>query len=143
MASVPLPPGVLAFAERGPDWAAFVERLPRLVRELSDEWELDVDGEPSHGYCSLVVPVRRGEESAVLKLTFADDEGEHEALALQRLGGDGAVRLLRADPHRGALLLERLRATDLDTLPVLDACEVVADLYGTDPRARARRSCGR
>ena len=130
MASVPLPPGVLAFAERGPDWAAFVERLPRLVRELSDEWELDVDGEPSHGYCSLVVPVRRGEESAVLKLTFADDEGEHEALALQRLGGDGAVRLLRADPHRGALLLERLRATDLDTLPVLDACEVVADLYG-------------
>jgi streptomycin 6-kinase len=127
---VPLPPGVIAFADRGPDWAAFVERLPRLFRDLAEEWELTVDGEPSHGYCSLVVPVRRGAEPAVLKLTFADDEGEHEALALQRLGGAGAVRLLRADPQRGALLLERLRATDLDTLPVLDACEVVADLYG-------------
>jgi streptomycin 6-kinase len=125
---VPLPPGVLAFADRGPDWAAFVERLPRLFRDLVEEWELTVDGESSHGYCSLVVPVRRGAEPAVLKLTFADDEGEHEALALQRLGGAGAVRLLRADPHRGALLLERLHRTDLDSLPVLDACEVVAGL---------------
>jgi streptomycin 6-kinase len=126
---VPLPPGVLAFADRGPDWAAFVERLPRLFRDLAEEWELTVDGGSSHGYCSLVVPVRRGAEPAVLKLTFADDEGEHEALALQRLGGAGAVRLLRADPHRGALLLERLHHTDLDSLPVLDACEVVAGLY--------------
>ena len=58
-----------------------------------------------------------------------DDEGEHEALGLQRWGGDGAVRLLSADLHRRALLLERLHATDLDLLPVLEACEVVADLY--------------
>ena len=126
--TVELPAGVLAFAERGPDWAAFVDRLPRLFRDLTEEWELAVDGEPSHGYCSLVVPVRRAGEPAVLKLTFADVESEHEALALQRLGGEGAVRLLSADPHRGALLLERLRPTDLDSVPVLDACEVVAGL---------------
>jgi streptomycin 6-kinase len=127
--TVELPPGVLDFAQRGPDWAEFVDRLPRLFRDLTEEWGLGVDGEASHGYCSLVVPVRRAEEPAVLKLTFADTEGEHEALALQRLGGAGAVRLLRADPHRGALLLERLRPTDLDSVPVLDACEVVARLY--------------
>jgi streptomycin 6-kinase len=127
--TVPLPPGVLAFAERGPDWAAYVDRLPRLVREATEEWGLVVDGEPTHGFGSLVLPVRRGEEAAVLKLAFPDDEGEHEALGLQRLGGDGAVRLLSADPHRGALLLERLHRTDLDSLPVLDACEVVAGLY--------------
>jgi streptomycin 6-kinase len=126
---LPLPAGVLAFAERGPDWAAFVDRLPRLVRELTEEWELTVDGEPTHGYCSLVLPVRRGAEPAMLKLTFTHDEGEHEALGLQRLAGDGAVRLLGADPHRGAMLLERLHATDLDALPVLEACEVVAGLY--------------
>jgi streptomycin 6-kinase len=129
VASVPLPPGVLAFAERGPDWAAFVERLPRLFREVTEEWGLAVDGEPTHGYCSLVVPVRRGEEPAVLKLALPDDEGEHEALGLQRWGGDGAVRLLSADPHRRAMLLERLHAADLDSLPVLEACEVVAGLY--------------
>ncbi len=129
VASVPLPHGVLAFAERGPDWAAFVERLPRLFREVTEEWGLVVDGEPTHGFCSLVVPVRRGDEPAVLKLALPDDEGEHEALGLQRWGGDGAVRLLSADPHRRALLLERLHATDLDSLPVLVACEVVAGLY--------------
>ena len=127
--AIRLPPGVLAFAQRGPEWAAFVDRLPRLFRDVTDEWGLAVDGEPSHGYCSLVVPVRREGQPAVIKLTSADVEGEHEALALQRLGGDGAVRLLRADPHRGALLLERLHRTDLDSLPVLEACEVVAALY--------------
>jgi streptomycin 6-kinase len=128
--SVLLPPGVLAFAERGPAWAAFVDRLPRLVHELTEEWGLAVDGEPTHGHGSLVVPVRRDAVPAVLKLAYPDDEGEHEALGLQRWGGGGAVRLLSADPHRSALLLERLHRTDLDSLPVLDACEVVAGLYG-------------
>ena len=129
MASVPLPPGVLAFAERGPDWAAFVERLPRLFREVSDEWGLAVDGEPTHGFCALVVPVRWEGEPAVLKLGFPDDESEHEALGLQRWGGDGAVRLLNADPHRSAMLLERLHPADLTSIDVLEACEVVAGMY--------------
>ena len=129
MPTVPLPPEVLAFAERGDDWAAFVDRLPRLLREVIDEWGLAVDGAPGHGYCSLVVPVRRDDLPAVLKLTFPDVESEHEALGLQRLGGAGAVRLLAADPHRSALLLERLHPTDLDSLPVVEACEVVAGLY--------------
>jgi streptomycin 6-kinase len=127
--SVSLPPGVLAFAERGPEWAAFVEGLPRLFRELSEEWGLTVDGEPTHGYCSLVVPVRRLEQPAVLKLGFPDDEGEHEGLALQHWAGNGAVRLLSADPHRSALLLERLHPTDLTSVDVLEACELVAERY--------------
>ena len=60
-------PGVLAFAERGEDWAAFVDRLPRVFGEVCEEWGLVVDGEPTHGFGSLVVPVRRGEEAAVLR----------------------------------------------------------------------------
>ena len=129
MTTVQLPPGVLAFADRGPDWAAFVDRLPRLVRELTDEWELVVDGKPTHGFCALVLPVRRLGEPAVLKLSFPDDEGEHEGLALQHWAGDGAVRLLSADPHRSALLLERLQPTDLTSVDVLEACELVAKRY--------------
>ena len=124
-----LPPGVLAMAERGPAWAAYVERLPRLVRELVEEWGLTADGEPTHGHASLVLPVRRDGEPAVLKLAFPDDESEHEALGLQRWGGEGAVRLLSADPHRRALLLERLEPRDLGELWDLEACEVVAGLY--------------
>jgi streptomycin 6-kinase len=127
--NVPLPAAVLAFAARGPDWAAFVDRLPRLVREVTDEWGLTLDGEPLSGYCSLVVPVRHDGGEAVLKLGFPDDESEHEALGLQRWGGEGVVRLLRADPRRRALLLERLHQVDLTSLSDVEACEVVGERY--------------
>jgi len=121
---------VLAFAERGPEWAAFVDRLPGLLRDLSVEWGLVVDGPPTHGYCALVVPVLADGVEAMLKVAFPDDESEHEALVLQHWGGRGAVRLLRADPHRRALLLERLHQRDLTELWDVEACEIVGGLYG-------------
>jgi streptomycin 6-kinase len=66
----------------------------------------------------------------VLKIAFdGDGESEHEALALQHWHGRGAVRLLRADPRRRALLLERLHPTDLSDVWDLEACEVVAGLW--------------
>jgi len=125
-----LPDGVHAFAVRGPEWAAFVDRLPGLLRDLLAEWGLVVDGPPTHGYCALVVPVLADGAEAVLKVAFPDDESEHEALVLQHWGGRGAVRLLRADPHRRALLLERLQSRDLTELWDVEACEVVGGLYG-------------
>jgi streptomycin 6-kinase len=125
-----LPPGVEAFAERGPDWAAFVDALPRLVRDLLDEWGLNPDGPATHGHTALLLPVRADRAEAMLKIAFPDDEGQHEALALQHWHGRGAVSLLRADPRRRALLLERLDPTDLTALWDLEACEVVAGLYG-------------
>jgi len=128
--SVALPPDVLGFAERGPAWAEWVRRLPRLVAGILDEWELAVDGDPVSGYTALVVPVTTPTgERAVLKLVCPGEEEEHEHLALQRWGGDGAVRLLRADPARRALLLERLHRRDLTGIPDLEACEIVAGLY--------------
>jgi len=122
---------VLGMAGRGPDWARWVDRLPRRLATLLEEWELTPDGWSMHGYCSIVVPVQTSDgEPVVLKVTFdVDEESEHEHLALQRWGGRGAVRLLRADPHRRAMLLERLHHEDLTVLPDLDACEVVAGLY--------------
>ncbi|WP_134766188.1 aminoglycoside phosphotransferase family protein [Nocardioides sp. 1609] len=128
--SVALPPGVQALAARGPDWAAWVDRLPRLVRDLLAEWALTVDGEPLHRGAALVLPVRDGHDrAAVLKVQRPDDESEHEHLALQHWHGDGAALLLRADPHRAALLLERLHPVDLTDHWDLEACEVVAGLY--------------
>jgi streptomycin 6-kinase len=127
--TVTLPTGVLAMAERGDAWAAWVDRLPALARDLLDEWALRPDGSPAHGYCSLVLPVRADGEDAVLKLGFPDDESAHEHLALQHWHGDGAVRLLRADPRRQALLLERAGPGDLTTVDDVEACEVVASSY--------------
>ncbi len=127
----PLPDGILGMVRRGPQWAAWVDRLPAVLAELLEEWQLSPDGWMMHGFVALVVPVRTaGGRGAVLKISFPDEEGEHEHLALQHWGGRGAVRLLRADPHRSALLLERLRQQRLDDIPDLEACEIVAGLYG-------------
>jgi len=128
--TVALPPEVLEFTSRGPAWAEWVRRLPRLTDAILDEWDLTVDGDPMSGWTALVVPVvTDAGERAVLKLVCPGEEEEHEPLALQRWHGDGAVRMLRAEPSRRALLLERLHQRDLTEVPVLQACEIVAGLY--------------
>jgi streptomycin 6-kinase len=125
-----LPAGLLAQAALGPGWVAWLDELPRLTASLVEQWQLGYDGPPMHGFCSLVVPVRtNGGRPAVLKVGIPGDENEHEHLALQRWDGQGAVRMLRADPRRRALLLERLHAEDLTDLWDVEACEIVAGLY--------------
>ena len=126
-----LPDGVTGMARRGPDWADWVDRLPGLLAGLLEEWELSTDGLMMHGFVALAAPVRTaGSRPAVLKVSFPDEESEHEHLALQRWGGRGAVRLLRADPRRSAMLLERLHQERLTEMWDVEACEVVAGLYG-------------
>jgi streptomycin 6-kinase len=127
-----IPEGLARNRALGADWAGWLDRLPRLADDLLAEWGLSPDGEAMHGFCSLVLPVRTPDgEAAVLKVTFdGDDESEFEALVLHRAGGAGLVRLLRADPGRRALLLERLHARDLSTVGDTEACGVVAGLYG-------------
>jgi streptomycin 6-kinase len=125
-----LPDGVLGMAGRDAAWADWVDRLPALAGGLLEEWSLRQDGRAMHGYCSLVLPVRQESgEAAVLKVAFPVDESEHEPLALQHWHGHGAVLLLRADPHRRAMLLERLHHRSLAEVPDLEACEVVGGLY--------------
>jgi streptomycin 6-kinase len=128
---VELPAAVRAMVDRGEEWQTWVDTLPAAIAGLLAEWELTIEGSPMHGYCSVVLPVRtRAGRPAVLKVGFPDLESEHEALALQRWHGAGAVLLLRADPHRRALLLERLHPETLTELWDVEACEVVGELYG-------------
>ncbi|MGH3499117.1 MAG: aminoglycoside phosphotransferase family protein [Nocardioidaceae bacterium] len=126
-----IPAGLLEFGARSESWASWLEALPRLVVNVVDDWALTYDGEPAHGFCALVVPVRTAEGvPAVVKLAWPHDEEEHEHLALQALHGDGTVRLYRADPHRHAMLLERLhRDRDLTGVDELAACAIVAGFY--------------
>ena len=86
----------------------WLERVPELVAECVEEWELEL-GEPyeagAAGYA-----VRAGLTDgtpAVLKVIYPHREAEHEADALELLGGNGAVRLLARDDARSAMLLER------------------------------------
>jgi streptomycin 6-kinase len=126
-----LPPASPALARRGPAWAAWLDRLPRLVDEVCAAWQLVPKGEPRPGPAGLLLPVGSPGGPALLKLGWPHPAAAHEHLALRAWDGGGAVTLLRADPHRAALLVERADpATDLSTLPVDEACEVVAGLYG-------------
>ena len=125
-----LPDGVLGMARRGPDWAAWVDGLPALVRGLYDDWELTPDGWMMHGYCALVVPVVTPVGGrAMLKVSFPEVESEHEHLALSHWAGRGAVPLIRADPRRRAMLLAALRDVSLGDAWDVEACVAVGELY--------------
>lgn len=79
------------------------------VEELAEEWDLTL-GEPyapgAASECVVRVELADG-TPAVLKIGIPHRESEQEADALERWNGDGAVRLLRRDEARNALLLER------------------------------------
>jgi len=84
--------------------------LETVAREVAIEWGLEL-GEPfALARYSYVAPAG---EDAVLKVTPAeDDESDDEGEALELWDGDCAVRLLRRDGARRALLIERARPAD-------------------------------
>ena len=85
----------------GPDFDA----LERVAREVAADWELELAPRFQLARYSYVAPAG---ETAILKVTPPEDEeSDEEADALALWAGDGAVRLLRRDPERRALLLER------------------------------------
>lgn len=98
----------LAWIVESPGGAEWLERLPRLVEECRDRWSLTL-GEPyRYAYASLAMPAGLPDgTAAVLKIQFPDRESAHEAEALRRWDGGGAVRLIDHDRDRAALLLER------------------------------------
>lgn len=116
-------------AEPGVSGDAWLAELPRLVEAALGRWELTVDGPSLHGYCALVLPVRRGGEPLMLKLGWPHAESRHEHLALRAWAGRGAVRLVAAHPADEALLLQRLDPTrDLYSADADTACVVIGEL---------------
>jgi streptomycin 6-kinase len=84
-----------------------VAALARTGAEVASTWGLRLGQAFELARYSFVAPAGG---DAVLKVTpAADDEADEEADALALWAGDGAVRLLRHDHRRRALLLERAR----------------------------------
>jgi streptomycin 6-kinase len=117
----------LRASEPGRAWLA---ALPRLVDECVERWSLRVGPPFPYAFASLVLPATLPEGiDAVLKIQFPHRESEHEATALARWGGRGAVRLLGHDPARHALLLERCDpGTPLSDLAPDAALDVMVEL---------------
>ena len=101
-----------------PPWGLgdrLMERLEHTAHEVAREWGLEL----LPGQQGRFSSVRFTNDGGVLKVTpVEDDEADHEGDALAIWGGDGAVRLLRRDVARRALLVERaLPGTDIAKLP--------------------------
>ncbi|MBV5244986.1 aminoglycoside phosphotransferase family protein [Mycolicibacterium sp. PAM1] len=93
-------------------------------------WSLQADGQEYARTRAYVAPVRTSDgQAATLKIAAPGPGTAHEHLVLRRWDGHGAVRLLRADPHRRAILVERAGRDDLTAAPDRRACEIVAQLY--------------
>jgi streptomycin 6-kinase len=103
-----IPSGLGWWRER-PDGAAWLERLPRLLSDCAELWNLRIGPAYPGAHVAFVAPVERGDGTrAVLKLYVPDVwENDREGDALAIWDGRGAVRLLARDRERGALLIER------------------------------------
>jgi streptomycin 6-kinase len=115
-------PAVVESKARSPAAGRWLARLPGLVAALEEEWSITVGRVHQDATEALVAEAVLADGTpAVLKLVIpqARDAARREILALQVVVGDGCASLLRADPERGAPLLERLgpSLSDLD-LPI-------------------------
>lgn len=128
--SVELPAEFTRQPSLGERWEIWLAGLPRLVAGLLDEWTLGPAGPARSGRTAVVLPVidDQGRQRA-LKVGYQDNSNRGEIATLQLWGGRGAVRLLRADPHRGALLLEWLDEELVGHWDIEWATATVAGLY--------------
>ena len=95
-----------AWRQAGADW---LDRLPALLLEIEEQWSVRA-GEPFESSYHYVAPaVGRDGTEVVLKLGVPSVDYRREVDALRVFSGRGAVRLLKADLERGAMMLERLK----------------------------------
>ena len=109
------------------EWRA---RRDRIVADAARRWSLAL-GPPYLGpHVSFAAPARTPEGTdVVLKVQFPHREAEHEAEALRRWDGAGAVRLLDTAPDLHALLLERAEpGASLATVAPDDALAILIGL---------------
>jgi streptomycin 6-kinase len=120
----------LAWAQPSPAGRQWLERLPRIVDGCAERWSLQMGRPFPYAYASLALPATMADGTrAVLKVQFPHRESEHEAAALSRWNGGGAVRLLAHDEEWRALLLERCEpGTPLSEVEQDAALDVVIGL---------------
>jgi streptomycin 6-kinase len=106
---------------------------PAIAEDVAADWGLTLGAAYTPGACGHVVRATTGEGApAVLKVFFPDRESEQEPDALERWSGGGAIRLLRRDDERRAMLLERCEPGAF--LSSLDGARALDVLIGLLPR---------
>jgi streptomycin 6-kinase len=88
--------------------ARWRDTAPAVAEAVAEEWELTLGEAYPPGVCGHVLRAETADGTpAVLKVYFPDRESAQEPDALASWGGEGAIRLLRRDDDRRAMLLER------------------------------------
>jgi streptomycin 6-kinase len=103
-----VPPGlpVLANLDGEPRARQWLRGLPELIAEIRDEFGLTLAPPLHGGSCSWVAPATLPDgTAAIVKIGWPHREMLGEPAALRHWNGNGAVRLLRHDPARHALVL--------------------------------------
>ncbi len=103
------------------------ERLERTAREVATEWGVALGAPFRFARYSYALAV--GDDAVLKVVPIEDDEADHEADALAFWDGDGAVRLLRHDRARRAMLIERARpGTEAVVIAEEEATRVAIDV---------------
>ena len=129
-APVEIPEDLRLRHRRTPAGRAWLEKLPGLVEDALERWNLTVEllpGEPPwHGHTAIVLPVRTGNgAAAALKVAYPFDEAVLEPIALTLWDGRGVVRILEQDPASCSMVIERLDSRkSLMDVPIEEAVEV-------------------
>jgi streptomycin 6-kinase len=117
-----------AFGSAGKLW---LDSLPETIDAYAYKWDLTIGSAFRNLSYNYVAPARfKDGRQAVLKLSVPNPELSSEIGALRLYDGQGAARLLAADPEGGALLLEQLQpgAPLLDLENDLRATEIAAEI---------------
>jgi streptomycin 6-kinase len=105
----------------------WLERVPELLAECAEQWELDLGAPYRQGAAGYAVRATLPDGTpAVLKLIYPHRESEQEAEALRVWNGDGVVQLLGYDDERWAMLLERCEP---GTLLAKEDAELALDVF--------------
>ena len=105
--------------------AGWLDELPLIVESLTQDWSLTIGATLRGGHAAFVAEATLDDKtSVVLKIGVPSSRRVlgFEVTALSLADGGGCARLLRVDPDRDAVLLERLGGALYDLVP--------------DPRAR-------
>jgi streptomycin 6-kinase len=123
-------PPRLKWLEGSSDGRNWLDELPARLKACTELWSLKLGPPYQDSQVSIVFPATLPDHSpAVLKLQFPHPECEHEAEALRRWNGHGAVRLIAWEPSYHALLLEKCEpGYPLSSLRADEALDIFIDL---------------
>jgi streptomycin 6-kinase len=114
-------------ADAGLTHDVWLERVPELLAECAEQWELDLGAPYPQGAAGYAVRATLPDGTpAVLKLIYPHRESEQEAEAVRVWNGDGVVQLLGYDDERWAMLLERCEP---GTLLAKEDAELALDVF--------------